>query len=99
MLDYITLSCPCCSQDFNFELNDFVTDIDVIDEDREMGEETEYTIECEEFSCPHCSQPISINGRVWEYPVGSFNDSDLEIFSAEDEENDDDENETPSNFV
>lgn len=90
MLDYITLSCPCCSSYFNFELNDFATDVDVIDEEREMGAETEYTIECDEFSCPHCSKSISINGRVWEYPEGAFNDSDLEILPVEDDEDDDD---------
>ena len=89
MLESIIIACPCCGKDFDFYFDEFVTDTDV-DEDRGMGEETEYVIECEEFECPKCSESMSIFGSIWEYPVGALNDTQLEITSISDD--DDDEN-------
>lgn len=78
MFDNIEINCPCCQKSFNYYFKNFVVDTNV-NEEREMGEETEYTIKCEDYKCPYCSKSLSIVGSIWEYPAGALNDTDLQI--------------------
>lgn len=89
MFDHIKITCPCCKKSFNFYFEDFIVDTDV-DDNRGMGSETEYVIECEDYECSHCSRTLLISGSIWEYPVGVLNDSELQIIPAFDDDDDDD---------
>ena len=44
-----------------------------------MGTETEYTIECDEYTCPNCEKKFSFHGSIWEYPEGALNLNDIVI--------------------
>ena len=72
------VECPHCGRSIMYDWSDFVIDSEVIDEDRGMGEETEHIIECEDFECPHCHRKLNVNGSVWEYPEGVYNDHTLD---------------------
>ena len=53
---YFKDKCPYCSEFISERCDDYVIDTSYYD--REMGTETEYTIECDEYTCPNCDQGI-----------------------------------------
>lgn len=67
----IEQKCPHCEEIVKADLKDYV--IDENGEGRDMGTETEYTIECDHFKCPNCGQEFRIRGSIWEYPEGAYN--------------------------
>lgn len=79
------INCPYCGYQHEIDLEDYV--VDVSSNEREMGAETEYTIECEEYECDNCEKKFGIQGSVWEYPEGAYNDSDIEIIELENGDN------------
>lgn len=81
------VECPYCEEEVDIDLKDYV--VDVSGNEREMGTETEYTIECEGLNCPNCNKHFGIRGSIWEYPEGAYNDDTLETIK-EDEDNDED---------
>lgn len=78
------ITCPYCGKSFEVDLDQYVSDTS--GSEREMGTETEYTIECEEFICPECKKEFGIQGSVWEYPEGAYNDDTIETIEYEEEE-------------
>ena len=56
--------------------------------EREMGAETQYIIEYEDYECPNCHSVLKISGSLWEYPEGAYNMDDIEVSSYDDEEDD-----------
>ena len=87
MLSHVKITCHYCGQHIRFDFDDFITDIS--NYEREMGCETEYSIECEFYECPYCAREFSISGSVWEYPEGVVNLVDLECITTEDDEESD----------
>ncbi len=76
--DKIIVRCGHCNSVVSLESDDFFWewDSEVID-NRDMG--TEYCHTCyEEIDCPECSEPLSFDFSIYEYPTGSFNDAELE---------------------
>lgn len=67
------VECPYCSHNQVVDCRDYV--IDESYDDREMGSECEYTIECEAFECENCHREFALEGSIWEYPEGMRNDS------------------------
>lgn len=51
-------------------------------EDRSMGPENEY-ISVETCECPNCNDSKELTLHVWEYPLGAFNNQEIEIESGE----------------
>lgn len=78
-----TVECPYCGSSIEQDWSGYITGSDVIDADRSMGEETEYTIKCDEFTCPTCNKLFSVYGSVWEYPTGAYNDHELHTSKIE----------------
>lgn len=73
------LICPHCNQMSTYNLADYVTESEVID-DRQMGEETEHVVSAEELICKHCGEVFGVKGSIWEYPKNAYNTDDLETF-------------------
>lgn len=80
----VTINCPYCGEAIEQDWKDYVVGSDVVDENREMGAETEHYIECNEFTCPHCGRKFKVSGSIWEYPENAYNDDDLEAISIND---------------
>lgn len=80
------INCPYCGYEHEVDLEDYV--VDESSDEREMGTETEYTIECEEYECDNCEKKFGIQGSVWEYPEGAYNDNSIEVFGLEEEDDD-----------
>lgn len=47
-------------------------------DERSMGTENQYIAE-HDIDCPNCGNEVHITFNVWEYPVGAYNYSDIEI--------------------
>lgn len=74
------ITCPYCGNTEKIDLQEYV--VDESGYEREMGTETEYTIECEE-----CKKRFGIEGSIWEYPEGAYNDDSISVVELE-EDND-----------
>ena len=62
--------CPNCNNSIKINLS--VYESDTSSYERGMGAEIEHTFEGE-GTCPHCGYEYSIEGSLWEYPVGAEN--------------------------
>ena len=81
--DAILIRCDECRELFALdagELN-FEWEGGIVD-DRGMGYESEYESE-ESCECPNCMNQIDLTLQVWEYPMGAFNNQNLEIDGGE----------------
>ena len=68
-----TVKCPHCGQKVSIPCDDLV--VDTTGYEREMGTETEYSIECDAYSCPRCGKDLVLHGSIWEYPEGIENEN------------------------
>ena len=50
--------------------------------DNAMGEEYHYEAVIDE-ECPMCHEPITVKLNIWEYPVGAYNQQEIEVDGAE----------------
>lgn len=88
-MDYIIkLKCNNCQNDFEIDLKDYDLSWDVADSfdhgENGMGEEVHYESVIE-VECPTCGEdkdPIIVTLSVWEYPVGAFNNQEIEVEGA-----------------
>jgi hypothetical protein len=69
------IKCPNCEAYKCIDLKDYVVDESTCD--REMGMETEYTIEECKILCDECGQEFEVTGSIWEYPEGCENENTL----------------------
>ena len=76
------VKCPYCKAEIVHNWSDYVVSSD--SEEREMGDETEHTIECDEFDCPECGKVFSVSGSVWEYPPNTYNCHELNAYAIDD---------------
>ena len=72
------IKCPHCGVSNLIDLSDYVISEDV--DERGMGEETEYSIECKDYKCNKCNYIYNIKGSIWEYPEGVYNYDSLSTF-------------------
>lgn len=73
-----SVNCPHCSKKVSIDFSGYVSELNVIDRNREMGAETEHTIWCNDFECPNCNKSFNVSGSIFEYPENSYNDDTLE---------------------
>ncbi len=69
--------CPFCEEKIIIDFEPYVVSSDVVDKNRDMGDEIEHSIECRGYSCPRCSNKFSVTGSIWEYPTGAYNYHEL----------------------
>lgn len=81
--NYVRVVCDDCNHQFNLDINDFYFDWELASvNERNMGPEREY--ECTEgFECPICGNECRVNFRVWEYPAGAYNYSEIDTDGCE----------------
>lgn len=70
------IECEKCNYINTVYLSDI--DFDVQSYERQMGTENEYSF-CTEINCENCGEHISIDYSAWEYPVGCYNTSNIDI--------------------
>lgn len=80
-----SIICPYCNSNITEDWSDYIVSSDVVDEDRQMGAETEHSIECDEYKCPDCKKAFRVYGSVWEYPEGAYNYHELNTEPLEDD--------------
>lgn len=76
----LLVRCGSCGELFECPTSLFTLDWDsqVVDTDRDMGDEIEHV--SEEFSlCSHCGAYVGITLKVWEYPAGIIEYQDIEV--------------------
>ena len=71
-----TINCPHCGESITKDWSKYIAETDV-DENRAMGSEIEYSIECDALECVECKKIFKVSGSVWEYPEGACNDHEL----------------------
>lgn len=72
-----SLTCDNCSKQHDFASDE--SDFDnTSGSERQMGTESGYTWE-HTFNCDECENEIEIEYEVWEYPVGAFNNDQVNI--------------------
>lgn len=65
------IECPYCSENISENWYDYIHD--EFSSERNMGLETIYSIECDEFQCPKCKRLFLVNGFIESYPDGIYN--------------------------
>lgn len=79
----ILVECDECEHIFEVDLDELVWEWDCVDVDeRSMGSENQYSSE-DDIECPHCGNDIHLTFNVWEYPMGAYNNSDIEVEGGE----------------
>ena len=81
--DAILIRCDECGELFALDAGELNFEWEgVIVDDRGMGYESEYESE-ESCECPNCKNQIDLTLQVWEYPMGTFNNQNIEIDGGE----------------
>lgn len=70
------ISCPYCEYRNVFDFSDY-SESSV--EERQMGPEIEHSFEVENHICESCGKEFDIKGSIWEYPMGVYNDEDINV--------------------
>lgn len=83
------VECPYCNNNVIENWKEYV--YDVSSDERDMDEELEHSISCEEVECPYCKKIFSVEGSIWEYPKGALNYVDLKGIAREDYDEDDED--------
>lgn len=75
-----SLTCSVCGKRHDFDEDD--ADFDATSGgERQMGPETGYNWEYS-FNCDKCNNEIEIKYEVWEYPIGAFNNDQINLRGA-----------------
>ena len=86
MSHIITLKCGACDHAFDIDIDNYDLEWELVDTfdhgDNAMGVEYHYEAVIDE-ECPACYDSISVKLNIWEYPVNSYNDQEIEIEGAE----------------
>ena len=69
------VDCPHCYEKVTENWFDYVHNES--SSERNMGTETIYSIECDEYQCPKCGELFTVNGYIEAYPDGIYNHHDL----------------------
>lgn len=78
---FMTITCEHCDHvnEISAEEADFENSYGG---ERQMGPENGYLWE-HDFNCENCENEIKVKYEVWEYPVGAFNNDNIEIEGGE----------------
>lgn len=79
------VDCPYCSSKNKIDL---VDECDASSYERQMGPETIYEFDVEDSYCKNCGKQFRVSGYISEYPMGAFNFEEINVYSIEDEEED-----------
>lgn len=81
--EYIIVKCKECGQEIIVEYDDLDFEWEAVGwSERSMGTETEYQ-STEYIDCHRCGNQIELEFHLWEYPVGSLNNNEIEINGGE----------------
>lgn len=84
------LKCPKCGAKIKENWLEYQSEEPICYE-RQMGSETQYIVECEDYECPKCHALLKISGSLCEYPEGAYNMDDINItLCYNDDEQEDD---------
>ena len=72
------LTCPHCGNEQKYDLSDNVVDTSYYE--RQMGDETEYTIAADDLECDNCGKSFGVRGSIWTYPCDVVNCVELNPF-------------------
>lgn len=75
------VKCPYCGAQNRV---DFTDECDVSSSERQMGAETLYEFDSDNFDCSSCDKRFHIFGYISEYPVGAYNAEEINISRLED---------------
>lgn len=70
------ITCPYCGKSLGVDVKQYASEKK--GSEKGMGTETEYTFDCEDFSCPECKESFRIEGTVFEYPEGEIEISTIQ---------------------
>jgi DNA-directed RNA polymerase subunit N (RpoN/RPB10) len=73
------VKCPHCGSVISDNWEDYI--LGESSSERNMGIETIYSIECDEYLCPSCNQSFSIEGYICAYPDGIYDSHELKTAS------------------
>jgi DNA-directed RNA polymerase subunit N (RpoN/RPB10) len=73
------VKCPHCGSVISNNWEDYVSGES--SNERNMGTETIYSIECDEYLCPSCNQSFRIDGYICAYPDGIYDSHELKTAS------------------
>lgn len=77
----LIIKCDSCKHLEKFNCNNL--DFQIVEtQQRQMGSHNTHVYK-NEYTCHSCSNQIGIEYTVWEYPVGTFNDSEVAIDGGE----------------
>ena len=78
-VDSFLVTCDNCGHSIEVDGDDIDWEWECIGGDeRSMGIENQYIAE-HYIDCPECGNEVHITFNVWEYPVGAYNNSDIDI--------------------
>lgn len=81
--ELIQLKCENCGHEFSVWSSDLDLDWETqCYDEREMGEEVEWYSECS-VECPDCGTQIDLSFYAYEYPIGVYNEGNIECDGAE----------------
>ena len=78
-MDYLLeIKCEACNSIFEIDLEDYDLSWEVVEsEERGMGTELHHQAVLD-IECPDCEAPITLTLNVWEYPMGIFNNDEID---------------------
>lgn len=86
MSHIITVKCDTCSHVFDIDIDNHDVTWELADSfghgENAMGIENHFEAIIEE-ECPACHALITVKLNIWEYPVGAYNDQEIEVEGAE----------------
>lgn len=78
-VDSFLVTCDNCGHSIEVDGDDIDWDWECIGSDeRSMGTENQHIAE-HYIDCPECGNEVHITFNVWEYPMGAYNNSDIDI--------------------
>lgn len=83
----LKLKCDACNSIFDIDLEDYDLSWEIADSfdrgDNAMGEEIHHEAIID-VECPDCGcDDIHVSLNIWEYPLGAYNDQQIEVEGAE----------------
>lgn len=86
MSHIITVKCDTCGHNFDIDIDNYDIEWELAESfdhgDNAMGEENHFETMISQ-ECPVCHETINVNLNIWEYPVGSYNDQNIEVEGAD----------------
>ena len=79
------IKCPYC--DTNNSIN-FAEKCEKLFEERQMGSQITYEFDWSEYECVECGKVFRIHGSISEYPIGVYNNENINVERHDDYDSD-----------